>query len=958
MKTAISALVAFLAIAASNTMAADGAAAGGVKFDAKTRTFSWQDRNGDVLLDRGMVWAQVGDRNVFSDDRNLIYTQTYTSGAAELRLEFAGAFTLHFTAGETFQVRIEGEFVGSATLQVRAPIASRDALIAMLDDQRKDDQGVLVTRLGPADIARARSLFVPKSDLALTLDSAGGARWQQSKNGWGIESSAPAGKPLLRVSLRRNYYRDALKIAHYAPIAKRSRWQTAPVVAMTWYGIEGWKGNPAQTKEWLNPNIDWVAKHLLPYAETLVFQLDDNYYTDNDKYMREISDYIRSKGLIPGIWFTPYTVAPKEVADKHPDWFIHDKDGKLIGTFGGVSYKDRLTLNVTKPDAAKEWFGMWWRKASETWNFDFFKIDGQPDVIGAYRKAMDGGGVEGYRKGLAIGREIVGPEKFINGCWGIPLEAAGLLDGSRTGGDTGNQAHAIDVILKWNFLNDVVWWSDPDAAANLYKATVERARLNAQARVLTGQQFLTDDVWTSVPEAIRRVWQLSYPTLDVRPVNLYPIDDWRKYDLFDLKVGKPWGIWDVVGLFNYDGQPREKVLDLSRLPLDADEVHVFDYWNSVYLGRFRRDAKIHRALAAHEGELFSIAPAPADGRPVLVSTSRHLSQGGLDLDEVGAKRSFAHVQSVDTPDYLAHIWILRGKSSHVIAGDPYELVFATGNYDRTTSFSFAGSGRIPSTGGLFRLRIIPEKSGTVEWTVPFEEILAPRLDVAPPVCNLRPGMTAEIGVVNLGQGGFTWEARASDSRIRVLPPGGKLSGWPQQARLAVSADPSGLEPGSIWRGNVVIEAKGIEGSPRQVQVRLQVPPPENLALRAKAKASSIWSPDYKAECVNDGETATRWNSARTEKSGCWIELDWEKPVTFDRVVIDEVIEFGGRIEAWKLEAGFEKADEIARGTSMGHPRTISLPKAVEAKRLRLTIEKAKETPTLREIEVYRWAKAN
>jgi alpha-L-fucosidase len=139
----------------------------------------------------------------------------------------------------------------------------------------------------------------------------------------------------------------------------------------------------------------------------------------------------------------------------------------------------------------------------------------------------------------------------------------------------------------------------------------------------------------------------------------------------------------------------------------------------------------------------------------------------------------------------------------------------------------------------------------------------------------------------------------------------------------------------------------------EVEVRLQVPPPENLALKAKAKASSFWGKGYEADKVNDGDTATRWNAGKAEKQGCWIELDWDKPVTFDRVVIDEVMEFGGRIEAWKLEAGDDKMGELARGTTMGLRRTIELKKPVEAKRLRLTIEKAVETPTIREIEVYR-----
>ena len=936
MRRMIVALIAFGLLASGKAMAAESASVAKgeleVRFDGKTRTFEVSDKEAGPILGHGVIRAQVGGRKISSDDKNLTCRATADVDQGELKVEIGDALVLKIRLGDDAQVeaRLEGKLGGPAVLQARP--AAPHPMIAMVEEEREEDQGVLVTMLGLAEVPRARSLFYPDHDLAMTAGPADKARWTYADEGLSLSSEAPAGETLFSLKVHRHYYRDTLKIAHYAPITKRARWQTAPVVAMTWYGIEGWKGKPAQTKEWLYPNIDWVAKHLLPYAEQLVFQLDDNYYTDNDQYMRDISDYIRSKGLIPGIWFTPYTVAPKEVTEQHPDWFIHDKDGKPIPTFGGVSYRGDMTLNVTKPDAVKSWFGMWWRKASETWNFEFFKIDGQPQVIDTYGKATDGGGVEGYRKGLAIAREMVGPEKFINGCWGIPLGAIGRVDGSRTGGDTGNQAHAIDIVLRWNFLNNVCWWSDPDAAANLYKATVERARLNAQARVLTGQQFLTDDVWTSVPEAIRRVWQLSYPMLDIKPVNLYRIDDWKKYDLFDLRIAKPWGTWDVVGLFNYEGRPVVKTLDLARLPLEAEEVHVYEYWKGIYLGKFRHDAKIQRFLEAYEGELFRITPASKDGKPVLISTSRHASQGGLDLEDI---------QWTKQDDG----WIAHGNSAHLVAGDPHEIVFATGKY-------FISVGGAEYYGAVARLNCMPERNGSLEWKAAFRPRGVAALEVTPTICDLYPDMKADIRLVSMGPKGLRWKAVVADPRLKVSPTGGILEAWPAETKTTVLVDALGLAPGQTWRGIISFVDEEGKGMDQRIEIRLRVPPPENLALRAKAKASSFWGRGYEANKVNDGDTATRWNAGRNEKQGCWIELDWGKPVTFSRVVIDEVMEFNGRIEAWKLEAGDEKREEIARGTAMGLRRTINLQKPVEARRLRLTIEKAIETPTIREIEIY------
>ncbi len=935
-----------------------------IRFEPDTRTIAIDDRQAGAVLAAGVVRVRHAGKEVASNDRQLSCRTVVDKDRAELRVHMGDVCTVRLRIVDRGQVevRVDGKMDGPVTLEARAKVGNR-TMPAILDDERHIDEGVLITTLGPAEIGGVarhgrlesvpRSLFDPERDLAITASSAGRAHWRWA-NGWMLRAEAPSGRGLLDLSLRRDYYREDLGIAHYAPIQKRPRWPVAPVVAMTWYGIEGWKGTPAQTKEWLFPQVDWVAEHLLPHAERLVFQLDDNYAKNDDACMRAISDYIRGKGLIPGIWFTPFTVAPRNVTRAHPDWFIHGKDGKPINTFGGVSYKGAWTLNVMRPEAVEAWYGAWWRKASEAWNFEFFKIDGQPQVINAYRKSTDGDGVAGYRKGLEIARSIVGPEKFINGCWGIPLEAIGRVDGSRTGGDTGNHPHAIDVIVRWNFLNNVAWWCDPDAAANLYRATVERARLNAQARVLTGQQFLTDDVWTKVPPAIRRVWQLSYPTLDVRPVNLYRIEDWKRYDLFDLRVRKPWGTWDVVGLYNYGGAPKLATLDLGRLPLDADAVHVFEFWSSTYLGAFPRKARLARQLAAYEGQVFSVTPVDED-RPVLVSTSRHVSQGAVDLDALSWRRDGAR-------------WVVEGKSSHLVGGDPYELAFVGGASRVSKVTCPAAAIESSSGGGVERVRMTPARSGSVEWAITFERRETPavavvpcRVDVSPDPSSdsavLAAGGPGQLEVRSIGSKPLRWRARASDSRIKVSPDRGALGPCPARALVRVQADAKGLEPGQAWTGQVAVEAEGAGGSPAQAAVRLRVPLPPNLARKAKAQTSSTWGKGYEAERVNDGKADTRWNSKEGDKDGCWIELVWDEPVTFDRVVIDECMDFGPRIEKWHLDAGAEALAPIAAGTSVGRGLAVKLDQPTTAKRVRLVIEKASVVPTIWEISVYRWKPA-
>lgn len=705
-----------------------------IRFLPRARTLEFYDEYAGKILESGVISICYQGKTMTTSDLKSELNVTVKETSSEMILDLNNTLRVTLRIKDTPGIIMfaRGEQPAEVSFRTKAAAGER-AWPVILQDTRSDDNKVLSTRLGPATFKAARSLFDPKYDLALLIDSAGKVSWQWD-NAWKLCSVAKAGQVLFSMDLLRHYYRHHLGIEYYAPLKKRSYWKTAPVVAMTWYGIQGWKNKPAQKKQWLYPQIDWVAKHLLPYAEKLVFQLDDSYPYWDDEYMRDLSDYIRSKGMIPGIWFTPHAVAPKEVAEKHPDWFLHNQQGKLLYAFAGQNWGwDKLqagVLNINNPDATKKWYELFWRKTSETWNFDFFKIDGQPTVAKRYAESVDGGAVEGYRRSLRIARDIVGPDKFINGCYGIALDGIGIMNGARTGPDSGHWPHAISVILRWNFLNNVVWWSDPDAAADLYKASVSRVRLNALARVLTGQQFLTDDIWTRISPEKCSVWQRSFPMLDIHPVNLYPIHKWQDYDLYDLRISRDWGCWDVVGLLNYEGRPAEKVLDLSRLELPAEKVHVFEYWSSKYIGQFPRDAKITRFLDAYDAEAFAIVPVDKT-RPVLLSSSRHVSQGGLDLQNV-------HWQQ------KGQDWIVCGQSNHLVPGDEYIIVFACGRYHIKSTHSSGSPLNVLSNNGIARLRYIPHSNRTLNWRITFEPSQKASPSAAPEQVELSPSMSESL----------------------------------------------------------------------------------------------------------------------------------------------------------------------------------------------------------------------
>jgi hypothetical protein len=252
-------------------------------------------------------------------------------------------------------------------------------------------------------------------------------------------------------------------------------------------------------------------------------------------------------------------------------------------------------------------------------------------------------------------------------------------------------------------------------------------------------------------------------------------------------------------------------------------------------------------------------------------------------------------------------------------------------------------------GGVTRVAI--HGSGQTEWNVTFGPPAGPWLDLTPLALDLAPGAGGRVEVRSIGPEPVRFKLISSDPRVRLAPAEGDLGPWPARMDVAVSADVSGIDPEKPLEAAVTLEARGGHGPERPLRVRAWPRRPENLAAKAKASASSTWGEGYEAMKAVDGDPATRWNSREGDKDGCWIELAWDKPVRFDRVVIDECVDFGPRIQAWRLLAGSDELTEVAQGKEMGSRRAVSLARPAEAKRLRLIIEKASVVPTIWEIEV-------
>ena len=929
-------------------------------YSEATRSYELYDASEGLILSAGIVRYCKNNESISTNDQDINHI-IRENDDNKLIIDFDKSFTVEAELqGDSILIfKTGGNFSGAICLSARAPLSDR-TMAAVLMNEKANDNNILVQTLGKNDLPGQKSIFDPYKDLAIQLESDGTAEWDFFYQ-WQLKAIAQTGQTLCRIKLIRNYYRDRLGITYYAPVKKRSYFQKAPALAMTWVGIEGKFNRPdfSQRKEWLYPNIDWVAEHLLPYAGEIIFQLDDNYPIDDPQYMRDISDYIRSKGLIPGIWLAPFGVAPYKETESHPEWFIHNPDGSLITTFSGLSYDDykhynSAVLNVNNREAVDKWFAGFLREVSEDWNYDYFKIDGIPAILNVYKKSVDGGGVDGVRRGLHIIRSVLGPDKYINTCWGLPLEGIDIVNGSRVGGDTEQLDQVISrVAVPQNYLNNVAWYSDPDGAANMYASTVQRARLNFLGRALLGQPYVTDDNWTKVPDRILEVWKKTLPTIESLPVNLYRIRDGEKYNHLNLKITKPWGRWDVVALTNYEKSDRQVSLELGKLALDAEKVYVFDFWNSKYLGEFSSNESILRNMKAIDAHCFSVVTAQND-RPVLISTSRHFTQGGVDIEKMSYLKEGSK-------------WLIKGESATLVAKDPYELVFKTNAYALEEASASDGTVTITKRKGIASVRIVPDHTET-DWELSFKPDENPYVSFGSELVHIIPGETTKVPV-ETNDVSARWRVSSDNRDIKIKEDN-------KGSYITFTLDPDIIEPETSWSAYLTLESENAGIHIDSLLLEAQGPDRNNIALQSTASASSIyfWGDQNgygRPAGANDGLGFKAWEAAEGEKDG-WIELMWKEPVTFQRIVIDEWLESGGNIQSWSLEAGHKKyeytprrqtqsivtydpgkeyMEEIASGNLIGRGYVIELDKPVTANTLSLIINKASDRPGVWEIEV-------
>jgi len=516
----------------------------------------------------------------------------------------------------------------------------------------------------------------------------------------------------------KDYFKARLGVKFFRPVDK-DHFPVPPSGWCSWY----YYYKDVNEDEVLS-NARWLGANLRDYGARYV-QIDDGWQgygkggprdwtTLSDSFkggMGRLAAGIKSFGLTPGIWIAPHGQSSRSVVQNAKGVFLLKKDG----TSASKTWEGDYLVDPSNPRSSQYLKDLFATLVG--WGYDYFKIDGQPVVVNEYRSngasmKKKGGDPEIlYRKTLDSIRSAIGPDRYLLGCWGIPLEGAGIMNGARTGGD---------VVLGWEgfltafgatmdhyYQHNILWYTDPDVMLLRPPLTVGQARAWVTLQGLTGQALFASDRMPDLPEDRVEVLKRVFPAVDARPLDLFPSP--RSKRIWDLKIRHLGRAYDVVGLFNLDPSASETTLvrwaDLG-LP-DKKPVHVFDFWNQEYLGAWEAGMAVDVPPAACR----VLTLVPDSGEIQIISTSRHITQGWVDLAALNSENGGRH---------------FRGKS-HLIKDDPYEIhfVFPRGrNFVVKSATAKDASGELAveicNHQGWSAVRLRPARTGDADWDVSFD----------------------------------------------------------------------------------------------------------------------------------------------------------------------------------------------------------------------------------------------
>ncbi len=541
---------------------------------------------------------------------------------------------------------------------------------------------------------------------------------------------------------RPRFYQKHKNLPYFEPWTYKL-WKGSVTGYCTWWAYRG-----GFTQETLDAMLElFVEKHLPEFGYDYM-QFDDTYQQGNGSCPENWLNWdkrkfpggwkysvkaIRDAGMKPGIWVhrvhRPSDPHVADIAREHPGWFVHKSDGSLF------IHRGFYVLNATNEGAVENMVRKLYRGLKEQ-GWDYVKIDGTGDLLRAYQNAECAEFFENnpttpeqsLREWDIVAREGLGPNVYMLACHtvGNARHVIGLVNGARLSND-GFQPRTL---AQYNFMEGVVWRNDPDHCDVLGEwlmdtdammpvfgmeipvpaRTIIRPAICAMAG---GVLMLSDKLEVYQDDRNIEGAKRSAPVLFTVPGQLYSCER-RPVSWWLQEIDRPFDRWSVLAriqwgpkakdkhVYHFIGEPQQEVR-FGDLGLPADRQYlVFEFWNQKFLGKFK-DSFTAPAMDDNTGmHVFAIREARS--HPWVISTTRHISQGGVSL--------FDEAWDENTK-------ILSGRSS-VVIDDPYVLTVYLPKDCWLKAADIAGEKtEFANQTETATVQIVPSATKTVQWRMTF-----------------------------------------------------------------------------------------------------------------------------------------------------------------------------------------------------------------------------------------------
>jgi hypothetical protein len=258
-------------------------------------------------------------------------------------------------------------------------------------------------------------------------------------------------------------------------------------------------------------------------------------------------------------------------------------------------------------------------------------------------------------------------------------------------------------IMKFYACHNVLFYNDPDNVVlrpefNTFDQALSRLSFVA----LLGLPVTMGDRLTDLSDDRVELLRRGLPPIDAHPMDVRSTVYNDSVIKVNLAIEQPFERWNVVDIMNLGDTQADIRLDLKKdLHLPDGSYLVYDYWAQAGLGTFTTDVPL--TIRPFASRVLGIRRKY--DHPQIYSTSRHITQGAVDLEQV---------------TWDAAAMTLSG-TSQVVKGDAYTITLyvpsryqpvSTGIMPDNASLSFAG-------GAVWLLTLRSEKNGQLDWSIAF-----------------------------------------------------------------------------------------------------------------------------------------------------------------------------------------------------------------------------------------------